>query len=118
MIFVYFFFKSVKKIQASLISGKNKGTLHEDKRTLTIISRTALRMRNASDKICRENQNTRFTVNIFFHKNRPVHEVLWKNIVERGRQQIIIWRMRIACWITKATNTHSQYVILTAFQGQ
>ena len=26
-----------------------------------------------------------------------------------------IWRMRIACWIPKATNTHSEYVILTAF---
>ena len=23
-----------------------------------------------------------------------------------------IWRIRIACWIPKATNTHSQYVIL------
>jgi hypothetical protein len=23
--------------------------------------------------------------------------------------------MRIACWITKATNTHSEYVIPTAF---
>jgi len=22
-----------------------------------------------------------------------------------------IWRMRIACWITKATNTQSEYVI-------
>jgi len=29
-----------------------------------------------------------------------------------------IWRMRIACWITKATNTHSQYVTLIAFQLQ
>ena len=26
-----------------------------------------------------------------------------------------IWRMRIACYISKATNTHSEYVILTAF---
>jgi len=28
------------------------------------------------------------------------------------------WRMRIACWITKATNTHSEYVILIAFPLQ
>jgi hypothetical protein len=27
----------------------------------------------------------------------------------------IIRRMRFACWITKATDTHSQYVILIAF---
>ena len=33
---------------------------------------------------------------------------MWKNIVQRGRPQII-WRMRIACWIPKATNTHSEY---------
>jgi hypothetical protein len=26
----------------------------------------------------------------------------------------IIWHMRIACWITKATNAHSEYVTLLA----
>jgi hypothetical protein len=26
-----------------------------------------------------------------------------------------IWRMRIACWINKATDTHLEYVILIAF---
>ena len=35
---------------------------------------------------------------------------------------ILVLRMRIACWITKATHTHththSQYVILIVFQGQ
>jgi hypothetical protein len=30
----------------------------------------------------------------------------------------IIRRMRFACWITKATDTHSEYVILIAFQRQ
>jgi hypothetical protein len=30
----------------------------------------------------------------------------------------IIWRMRFACWIFKATNTHSQPVILIAFPLQ
>jgi hypothetical protein len=29
-----------------------------------------------------------------------------------------IWRMRIACWITKATNTPSKYVILIPFPLQ
>jgi hypothetical protein len=43
---------------------------------------------------------------------------MWKNIVERGRPQMAIWRMRIACWIPKATNTHLQYVIFTAFHLQ
>jgi len=29
-----------------------------------------------------------------------------------------MWRMRIACWMPKATNTHSQYVILMVFPLQ
>ena len=33
---------------------------------------------------------------------------MWKNIVQPGRPQMIIWLMRIACWIIKATNTHTQ----------
>jgi hypothetical protein len=41
----------------------------------------------------------------------------WKNIVEPDRPQMT-WRMRFACWITKATNTDSEYVILTAFPQQ
>ena len=34
------------------------------------------------------------------------------------RQQTTIRRMRNACWITKATNTDSEYVIFTAFPLQ
>ena len=30
----------------------------------------------------------------------------------------VIWRMRFACWIPKASNTHSEYVILIAFARQ
>ena len=29
-----------------------------------------------------------------------------------------IWRMRCACWVSKATNTHSEYVILIDFPLQ
>ena len=43
---------------------------------------------------------------------------MWQNKVERGRQQVTIWRMRNACWIPSATNTHSEYVILIAFPLQ
>ena len=37
-----------------------------------------------------------------------INEVMWKNIVERGGTQMTIWC--IACWIPKATNTHTQAV--------
>jgi len=30
----------------------------------------------------------------------------------QGTDADIIWRIRFACWITEATNTHSEYVIL------
>jgi hypothetical protein len=56
--------------------------------------------------------------NFFSFKNCAVNEIMWKNIVERGWPQMTIWRMRIACWKTKATNTHSQYVTLIAFPLQ
>jgi len=32
---------------------------------------------------------------------------MWKNTVEPDRPEMTIWRMRIACWIPKATNTHT-----------
>ena len=35
-----------------------------------------------------------------------------------GRAQTTIWRMRTACWIPTATNTHSVYVILIALPLQ
>ena len=31
---------------------------------------------------------------------------------------MIIWRMCIACWISKATDTQSEYIILSAFPVQ
>jgi hypothetical protein len=40
---------------------------------------------------------------------------MWKIMVQRGRPQMAIWRMRIACWIPKATNAYVEYVILIAF---
>jgi hypothetical protein len=53
-----------------------------------------------------------------FFENRAVCEIMWKGMVESYRQQMTIWRMRIACWIPKATDTHSEYVTLIAFPLQ
>jgi hypothetical protein len=39
-------------------------------------------------------------------------------MVQQGRLQMAIWRVRIACWIPKATNTPSEYVVLIAFTLQ
>jgi len=48
---------------------------------------------------------------------------LWDNVEKYGRagqatDDNIIRRMRIVCWITKTTNTHSKYVIRIAFPWQ
>jgi hypothetical protein len=41
-------------------------------------------------------------------KKRAGSETLWKNILQPERPQMKIWRMRIAHWVSKATNTHSR----------
>jgi hypothetical protein len=42
----------------------------------------------------------------------------WKNTVHPARPQMKIWRMRIAYWVHKATNSHSEYVLIIAFSLQ
>jgi hypothetical protein len=77
-------------------------------------------MRIVSDEICRENQNTHFMFNTIFPENRAIYEIMWEKY-GRARQATddnMIRRMRFACWITKATDTHSEYVVLTAFRRQ
>jgi len=91
--------------------------MHEDKFTFLIISRPILfTMRHVSDENCRENQNTQIILNNFLSESRTLYEMMWNNIVQPGRLKMTIWRMPIACWITKATNVHSEYVIFIALQ--
>jgi hypothetical protein len=66
-----------------------------------------------------EKIKTYFTIsNIFFFENRALYDIMWKHLVEPCRPQRNIWRIRIACWITKATNTESQFVTHTLFTLQ
>jgi hypothetical protein len=71
-----------------------------------------LRMKNISDNSYCENQNTHI---LFFYGT--IYEIMWKNIAELDKPQMT-WHMPIACWIPKATNTHSEYVILFAWPMQ
>jgi hypothetical protein len=39
---------------------------------------------------------------------------LWDNvanIIERGKPQMKIWRLRVAGWLSNDTSTHSEYLI-------
>jgi hypothetical protein len=92
--------------------------LHEDRCTFLISRSVLLRMRNVSDKSCRENQNTHCTLNNFFLENRTLYEIMWKSTVETARPQMTVWRLRIASRVPKATDTHSEYVIPAAFPLQ
>ena len=73
------FLKSADKIKVSLKYDNFNGTLHEDQYTFLIISRTFLcRMRNFSDKICRENQYIHLIFNNFFFFNLSFPDITWK----------------------------------------
>jgi len=84
--------------------------------TFMIASRLILlRMRNVSNKSCRENQNTHFVFNqVFFPENRIFYEIMRKKYgrFRQATDDTIIRRMRFACRITTATDTHSEYVII------
>ena len=74
-----------------------------------------LRTRNVSGRFV-EKTNTHFTFNNFLR----ISCRLWENVERccRAWQTTdgnIIRRIRFTCWINKATNTHSEYVILIAF---
>jgi hypothetical protein len=65
-----------------------------------------------------EKLETYILCSVTFFENRAEYEIMLKNIVEPDRPQMTIWRKSIACWITKATNKHSEYVIRIAFLQQ
>jgi hypothetical protein len=112
--------KSAEKIKVSLKSDKNNGRFSwRQKYTFVITSRwTLLGKRNFSDRILRGNQNTNFMSNCFFSEYLSIFEVRWQNVVDPDIPQTTIRRMCFACWITEATDTHSEYVTVIAFPLQ
>jgi hypothetical protein len=106
-------------MQVSLRPDKNNGTLREDQHTFLIISRSVLlRIRNISEKVVKKFKTHILGSLTFFLKNLLFYEMMWKNIVERDRPQMTRWRMRIACRIPKAANTHTGCITLIAFPLQ
>jgi hypothetical protein len=58
------------------------------------------------------------SITFFPPENRAVYEIMRKNIVERARPQMTVWRMHIECLISKAKNSHWKCVILIVFPLQ
>jgi len=55
-----------------------------------------------------------FIFNNFFSRKSCLFKIIWKYTVKPDRQQKTIWRIRIAGWIPKATNTSAEYVMRIA----
>jgi len=93
-------------------------TSHEDQYTFVILSHSLLiKMKNVNKFV--EKIKTHILCSItFILKNHAIYEVMWKDIVEPDMPQMTIWHMHFTCWILKATNTHSECVILVVFPLQ
>jgi len=95
-------------IQVRLNLTRILDTVEEDKYIfMTIYFSFILRIGNDSEKICGRNHNTRFIFCNFFLTfvfKCAVYEVMWKNMVDPGRLQVLIWRVSIDCRIPRATN--------------
>ena len=114
------FRKCVLKIHVSLKPDKNIGHYKWKQYTFLVTSRSIILIIKMFQTNILEKVKTHilYSITFFFFLNRAVYEIMWKNIVELGRPQTTIQRMRIACWITKVTNTHSEYVIFISFPLQ
>ena len=55
-----------------------------------------------------------------YSENSTVCEIMSKNVVdtEGATNDVTIWHMGVACWITMTTNTHSEYLIISALSQQ
>ena len=58
------------------------------------------------------------SVHFFFLENCAVYDIMWKIIEQRGRPQMTLCRLSIACWTPTATNKHPGFVIIIAFPLQ
>jgi hypothetical protein len=102
------------------------GTLHKDLDTLMVKSRSIiLRLRNISRRVSEKSKHTQFKF-INISTPPPPHRKsygLWNNMEKYGGSRDttddnMLWRMFFACWINKATHTHSDYVIHIGFPRQ
>jgi hypothetical protein len=92
------------------------GTLHENPYTIMISRSFLLKTRDVSEKSVDKVKHT-FYVQRLFSKIVSFASK-GRKILKSGAGHMTIWRMCIACWITKATDTHSNYVIFIGFTRQ
>ena len=64
-------------------------------------------MKTVSNKTCTENQNTHFMPTDFFRKSCRLRDVEKCGEARGATNDVTIRRIRVACWISKATRTHA-----------
>jgi hypothetical protein len=107
------------KVQWNLT--KITGTLRED---IQYVTYDKISLYSSCTKKCfwhtmwRNSEHILFSV-IFFRKSCR----LWDSVAKYGSfrrttDDNVKWSLCVACWITKATDTHSEYVTLIAFPRQ
>jgi hypothetical protein len=118
------FWYSVKKIQLWLKFDKNNGYFTWESSKFMILScRILLRMRNVSDKSCRENRNTYLTL-LFFWKSRCLWDKCgevwysqtchkWKYNSEQKRKNLHAWQLRQDTLIIFNTSCTSTATVVT-----
>jgi len=107
-----YFSKICKKIQVSLKYVENNEYFTWRRMCINGCILLSSSYNGKCHRSCREDQNTHFVCNNFF-LNRAFYEIMGKNIFKPD--WVHIMHMHTTCWMTKATDTHSEYAILTAF---
>lgn len=118
LIFFFMFRKTDEKVQVSLKYERITSTSHDVNYTSLIISRSVLLgLRNAPNNRRREKSKTYITLKTFFRESCLLWDYVEKYF-EPDMPRLIIRRMHTASWIPKATNRHSEYVMLIDFPRQ
>jgi len=113
--YLIIFQKSIEEIQLSLKSGEKRvlcmqTSVHSWHYIAELFLQWIMLQTTVVDK----------TKTHLFYVQQPFPRIscrLWENVEKCGRAEQVkgdnmIRRMRFACWITKATTTHSEYIIL------
>jgi hypothetical protein len=99
------------------------GTLHEDRFTFLFLSRSVLiEMRNVSDKIIEKIKTNILCLKTFVFRD-PCLSLdtvsRYGTVQPEATDNNVIRYMRVACWITKAADTHTIKLFnTTAFHGE
>ena len=114
------FFENLSRKFLSLESDKNKA--YFTRRPMYVYENISLnfcpKWELFQTKVVEEIRTDILCSRTFFFSKIVSFMITWKKMVQPDSPQTIIRHLRFARWITKATDTHSEYVKLTAFPRQ